>query len=345
MTLFTRDSSPEPPFEADVPPRAEDDPPRRRRRRDRAVAGALGVALALAALALPRIGALRAAPRPSRTGTLVVESQPAGWRVWDGEEDRGATPVTMTLPAGSRTLVLRRGTATRQLLVEIRPGERAVYHVDLPGPPPFGDLHVDTKPAGALVAVDGMGRGNSPIDVRDLKAGRHLVTVLNGDRIFSESVTIEPGRAASLVVPLDQAGAPAVGWVVVRAPIDLEVHEGEALVGSSRNAKLMFMPGRHVLRFSNEDLNVTATRTVQVTPGATAPITVTLPPGSLSVNATPWAEVFLDGERIGETPIANFAVPLGAHEIVLRHPKFAERRRLVVVAQGAPVRLGVDLRE
>jgi hypothetical protein len=265
--------------------------------------------------------------------------------VWDGELDRGATPLTLSLPPGRRTLVLRRGAASRELPVEVVSGERAVYHLDLPGPPPTGDLHVSTKPEGVLVAVDGIGRGNSPVDVRDLKAGRHVVTVLSGDRILSETVTIEAGRSASLVVPLDKAGTPAVGWVVVRSPIELEVYEGDALVGSSRNARLMFMPGRHALRLANAEVNFQETRTIEVRPGSTAGVVVTVPSGSLSVNAAPWAEVWLDGERVGETPIANYAAPLGTHEVVLRHPSLGERRRIVTIRQGAPVRFGVDLRQ
>jgi len=346
MTLFSRDPSPDLPREPEAARvHWSAASVRRRPRRDKAVAAALGVALVLAALALPRIGALRAAPTRAGFGTLVVESQPAGWHVWDGEADRGATPLTLSLPSGRRTLTLRRGTATRELRVEIAAGERAVYHLDLPGPPPSGDLHVDTKPAGVLIAVDGIGLGTSPVDVRDLGAGRHLVTALSGDRVFSESVEIEPGRSASLVLALDEAGAPAIGGVVVRSPIDLEVYEGDALVGSSRNARLMFMPGRHVLRLANADLGFQATKTVEVQPGTAAAVTVAPPPGSLSVNAAPWAEVWLDGERVGETPIANYPAALGTHEIVLRHPKFGERRRIVVVRQGTPVRVGVDLRE
>jgi serine/threonine-protein kinase len=107
----------------------------------------------------------------------------------------------------------------------------------------------------------------------------------------------------------------------------------------------MFMPGRHQLRLVNEELDVEVTKTVAVQAGATASVAVPLPSGSLSVNAAPWAEVFLDGNRVGETPMANFAAPLGTHEIVLRHPKFGERRRTVVIRRGAPVRVGVDLRE
>jgi hypothetical protein len=146
-------------------------------------------------------------------------------------------------------------------------------------------------------------------------------------------------------VPLDKAGTPAVGWVVVRSPIELEVYEGDALVGSSRNARLMFMPGRHALRLANAEVNFQETRTIEVRPGSTAGVVVTVPSGSLSVNAAPWAEVWLDGERVGETPIANYAAPLGTHEVVLRHPSLGERRRIVTIRQGAPVRFGVDLRQ
>jgi hypothetical protein len=74
-------------------------------------------------------------------------------------------------------------------------------------------------------------------------------------------------------------------------------------------------------------------------------VTVPVPNGSLSVNAVPWAEVLLDGKVIGETPIANYAVPPGSHEVLLRNPKFPEQRRTVVVTLTAPLRVGVDLRQ
>jgi hypothetical protein len=72
---------------------------------------------------------------------------------------------------------------------------------------------------------------------------------------------------------------------------------------------------------------------------------VAVPNGMLSVNAVPWAEVVLDGRVIGETPIANMSVPLGPHEILLRNPKFPERRQSIVVSLSAPTRVGVDLRQ
>jgi hypothetical protein len=65
----------------------------------------------------------------------------------------------------------------------------------------------------------------------------------------------------------------------------------------------------------------------------------------LSLNASPWAEVFVDGERIGETPIGNLSRPIGRHEVIFRHPQLGEHREVVVVTASGPTRLGVDLRK
>jgi hypothetical protein len=40
----------------------------------------------------------------------------------------------------------------------------------------------------------------------------------------------------------------------------------------------------------------------------------------VNVNATPWAEIELDGRPVGETPIARLSVPPGRHRVVARMP-------------------------
>jgi hypothetical protein len=70
-----------------------------------------------------------------------------------------------------------------------------------------------------------------------------------------------------------------------------------------------------------------------------------MPKGTIAINALPWAEVWMDGNRIGETPIGNFAVPAGSHDVVFRHPEFGEQRETVLVTLKNPVRLSVDMRK
>jgi hypothetical protein len=67
--------------------------------------------------------------------------------------------------------------------------------------------------------------------------------------------------------------------------------------------------------------------------------------GTLNVNATPWAEVWLDGRRIGETPLANVKTTAGSHEVVLRHPSLGEVRRTIVVSADEPARLTVSMKK
>ena len=54
----------------------------------------------------------------------------------------------------------------------------------------------------------------------------------------------------------------------------------------------------------------------------------------MAVNALPWAEVSIDGERVGETPIGSVQVPIGTHEVVFRHPDLGERRTTATVTTG-----------
>ena len=86
------------------------------------------------------------------------------------------------------------------------------------------------------------------------------------------------------------------------------------------------------------------TRVVTVDAKKPTVLKVAMPTGVLAVNTTPPAEVWVDGDKRGETPIGNLTLRAGAHDILFRHPEFGDRRRAVVVTAGDLVRLSVDLR-
>jgi eukaryotic-like serine/threonine-protein kinase len=62
---------------------------------------------------------------------------------------------------------------------------------------------------------------------------------------------------------------------------------------------------------------------------------VPLAPGYLRVLATPWAEVWIDGQRVDETPSAR-RLPLspGTHYVTLIHPNAPVEKRTISVASG-----------
>ena len=73
-------------------------------------------------------------------------------------------------------------------------------------------------------------------------------------------------------------------------------------------------------------------------------VPVRLPSASISINAKPWAEAWVDGERVGDTPIGTLMRTIGRHEVVLRHPELGERRVPVLVTMGQPARVSVDFK-
>ena len=70
-----------------------------------------------------------------------------------------------------------------------------------------------------------------------------------------------------------------------------------------------------------------------------------MPTGVIALNAVPWAEVWIDGEKIGETPIGNLSIAIGAHDVVFRHPELGEQHHTAMVTLKNPARLSVDLRK
>jgi len=102
--------------------------------------------------------------------------------------------------------------------------------------------------------------------------------------------------------------------------------------------------GRHEFELVNSALGYRARQVVTVKPGEVISLNVRRPEGRLSVNAVPWADVWIDGNHIGETPLANLAIGIGQHDVAFRHPTLGEQRRTTVVRFDVPTRLSADLR-
>jgi serine/threonine-protein kinase len=64
--------------------------------------------------------------------------------------------------------------------------------------------------------------------------------------------------------------------------------------------------------------------------------------GDLWVVVTPWADVSLNGQELGSTPLRT-SVEAGRHDLVLTHPEYEPVRRKVTITAGALARIDVDL--
>jgi hypothetical protein len=158
-----------------------------------------------------------------------------------------------------------------------------------------------------------------------------------------ERAVVPPPRPAPPAPKPVPAGSLS-GWLHVEVPVPMRILEDGRLLGTTDVDRLMLPTGDHVLDLRNDELGFSTRQMVTVKAGETAILPVRLPSASISINAKPWAEAWVDGERVGETPIGTLMRTIGRHEVVLRHPELGERRVPVLVTLGQPARVIVDFK-
>ena len=204
-----------------------------------------------------------------------------------------------------------------------------------PRPGTTGSLMIESQPAGARVSIDGVDVGVTPLKLDAVAVGRHTVAVTTATASVNRSVRVEADRLISVDIPVYS------GWISVFSPIPLEIAVAGKTIGNTDTGKILLPPGRHVVTLSNRELNFRQTREVEIHPGEERPLSIE-PKGRVNINAHPWAEVWVDGRKVGETPIANLQVLLGTRVFVFRHPQYGDRR-LTETITSAGAAFSIDL--
>ena len=239
-------------------------------------------------------------------------------------------------------------------------------------PATTGSVTVTSSPSESPVTIDGAASGKTPLTI-SLAAGSHRIEVGSGAQLNGQDLSVTGGGSASLhieLVPVSIPAAPAgttapepvaarttndtaprapvalaTGGLAVTSGFPMQVFERGALVGTSEMARILLPAGAHELELVNAELGYRISRTVEITAGQTTNVGLKPPMGTIAVNALPWAEVWIDGQRVGETPIGNLSIAIGYHEVLFRHPELGEQRRTVTVGAQGPVRVGVEMKK
>jgi hypothetical protein len=198
-----------------------------------------------------------------------------------------------------------------------------------------GQVIVNTEPTGARVTLDGKPVGVSPVTLDGIPAGSHTLAVAAPSGTVKRTIRVVADHSITVDVPIFS------GWVAVFAPFVVTIAEGSTTLGTTEQGRLLVAPGHHMLVMSNEALGFSTAQQVEVKAGEVAAIHLD-PKGQVNINAAPWAEVWWDGRKIGETPIANYSLPLGTQEFLFKHPQLGERRVAATIRAGEQAAVSVD---
>jgi hypothetical protein len=168
-----------------------------------------------------------------------------------------------------------------------------------------------------------------------LPAGRYTIELRSSAGTVKRTVTVGNEKTAELDELIFS------GWLALYSPFELVITEGERTLRLDDRNQIMLPPGSHELRLVNRAFGYDTVRQVELKPGELVTLSVKPPPSTMTVTATEAAEVWLDGARVGETPLNAVSVELGTHEIVVKRAVGGERRFTVAVTVN-PFTLNVD---
>jgi hypothetical protein len=295
---------------------------------------------------------------PAASKTAFVRSMPRAARHESGRPPTPVRPVTET-SFGLRLSRRQDGNGMRTVaivLAVLAVVEAAVIAGLLYNPagsatPASVPIIVESRQPGDLVVVDGRQLGVTPMGVA-VGAETHTIRIVQQEPVSSDSLD-----AAAAVVPasisntdlkannaLEQAAArQRSGGLRIVSPIEVQVFEGDRVLGSSADGPIVATAGIHELDLVNNALGYRSRQSFEIKAGQIISRRVTPPNGTISVNALPWAQVWIDGNPVGETPLANLSVPVGEHEVLFRHPQLGERREKAIVKSAALTRVSATL--
>jgi len=290
-------------------------------------------------------------------GLLLVKSEPVGCNIAiDGISIGGTTPrLITTLDADRVHHITLRKTGYRPSTFEVRfSGRKPICHFEklvLDS----GTINVVTEPAGAEVTVNGIVRGKSPVQVKEVPNGRATVRLnLEGFEEEVRELAMSAGQEQTLSVALK--GLPGTLGLTTLPPGGRFYVDGE-YVGTSPAVVSKLKPGDHEVRAEVEGY-APETRTITIANGASVREEFRLSNvmGRLEVRTSPpGAEVLLDGKVVGITrsddPNAEFSnvftlenLMEGDHALIVRCAGYAEGVRHPKIRSAKTAKANVRLK-
>jgi len=284
-------------------------------------------------------------------GLLLVTTEPAGAEISKDGYSLGTTPrlVTSLNAKDVHTLVIRKaGYQDRKLEVRFDGRRPLVCNVNLVLD--SGVLTIDSAPAGAEVAVNGIARGATPVTVKGIPKGRVAVSVRKeGYRPFAREIPVNAGDEQSIfaeLVPLPGALS------ITSVPEGARIYVDGEFRGKAPVSATDLKPRRYRVR-AELDGHATEEALLDVGIGETVKREFRLASnlGSLEIRTMPpGAIVTVDGRMCGTTSssVPNAAtsdvlvvrgLKAGEHTVIVKKYRYAEavKHPVVEVAKATAV--------
>ncbi len=213
----------------------------------------------------------------------------------------------------------------------------------------YGSLTINSNPSGAKVFLDKQYKGDTPLNLKDVPVGQYSIKlVLAGYEEWNSTIAVLPILTVKITADLVPQAVPAFGSIAVNSnPQGAKVYLDNAYKGVTPINLRDIPVGRYKIKLVLPDYQEWNSE-VTVIASQTARIFVTLEYqrayGAISVNSNPQgADIYLDDNYEGLTPLDLTRIPVGSHTIRIVLPSYREWVSQIVVSADQISRIFVDL--
>lgn len=278
-----------------------------------------------------------ALPKP-KTGTIVVDADAPGGEVYlDGNKIPDSTPAVITgVSEGPHVVEVRKPPAPPwKTTVNVEANKQSKVRAELAAllHGGVGVVRVLSEAPGARAVLDGVDMGPVPVDIKDVKAGDHIVQVkATGFATGEKKVTVRAGQSEIVKFDLGADGSQGTLKIVSSVP-EAEVFIDGAAIGKVPQEKRL-AAGEHLVMVRLQGYKPFEQK-VSIEAGKVLPLQAELRAvGRLRIISTPaGARVTINGVPSGKTPF-DAEVETGDTVVRIDEDGYASHEQTVRIEGG-----------
>jgi len=282
------------------------------------------------------------APVITAKGNVYVSSEPDGATILvNGRKHDQVTPTLLEgVAVGEVRLELRKDFYFGTSVVQVLQDQLTKVNVELKADP--AEVRLSSVPFEAKVFVDDEFKGTTPVFIKDMQAGRHVVRMeKQGHFPVEETIFVKGGSKDELSLTLKPYGTLAVTITPREAELTLD---GNATPCPGGRCELQVASGEHEVLVTADKFQKFA-ETLRVETGATVPLNVALRGfPSVEITSTPdKVYVSLGGNSLGRTPLKLEFPEDAEYEFVFTKDQFLPKTVKIKLVAGKKEDLKVTL--
>jgi len=282
------------------------------------------------------------------TGTLLVNSDAGGDVFVDGQRKDAAPAIISGLPAGDHVVEVKKdGFPSWRQTVNVPAGQQVKVAATF-GAATNSSLRVISNEPDVEIFVDGESKGKAPVTVQSIKPGEHIV---GGRKTrfkpMEQTVRVAAGENAIVSFRMEVAppDRPRASLKVQSAVPNAEVFVDGSSLGRAPVDRNDLDPGKHYIVVHKDGFTDFKREVVLLENQSITMVADLSATGSLRILSSPeGADVKIDGELIGKTPVQRDAVGSGDHIVEFKMKGFFDHKETMKIEGGREKVFSVDLK-